>query len=267
MKIVDCFTFYNELDMLEYRLNVLKNCVDYFILVEARYTHIGKPKPLFFQDNQERYAEFKDKIIHVIVDNFPHIYPNINTELGEQWENEKFQRNCIKNGLDKLELNDKDVIIISDLDEIPDPDSLFDIINNDVEVQCNSLRMTFYYYNLNSLMQDFWYHAKLLSYKMFKEFNAPCDAIRLAQFPMIEKGGWHLSYFGDSAFIKNKLENFAHQEFNKQEFTDIDRIESRVNRFTDLFDRNGSKIVKVSVRENKYLPPKYKRYLSKFVKF
>ena len=104
-KIIDCFIFYNELDMLTYRLNILNDIVDYFVLVEATHTFIGKEKPLFYQDNKHLFEKFNHKIIHVIVDDFPHKYPDINIGKNEQWRNEIFQRNCISRGIDKLELN------------------------------------------------------------------------------------------------------------------------------------------------------------------
>ena len=52
----DCFSFFNELDLLEIRLNVLKDAVDKFVLVEAGETHSGKPKPLYFKENEARFA-------------------------------------------------------------------------------------------------------------------------------------------------------------------------------------------------------------------
>ena len=79
-KIIDCFTFYNELDLLTYRLNILNDVVDYFVLVEATHTHIGKEKPLFYQENKHLFEKFNDKIIHVVVDDFSYKYPNINIE-------------------------------------------------------------------------------------------------------------------------------------------------------------------------------------------
>ena len=109
-KIVDCFTFYNELDMLTYRLNILNDVVDYFVLVEATHTHVGKEKPLFYQDNKHLFEKFNHKIIHIIVDDFPHKYPNIDISKDEQWINERFQRNCISRGIDKLELNNDDLL-------------------------------------------------------------------------------------------------------------------------------------------------------------
>jgi len=62
MHIYDCFTFFNELDILEIRLNMLDKYVDKFVLVEARKTHSGKDKPLFYNDNKKRYKKFNDKM-------------------------------------------------------------------------------------------------------------------------------------------------------------------------------------------------------------
>ena len=97
-KIIDCFIFFNELDLLKYRLNILDDVVDYFVLVESTHTHIGKEKPLFYNENKNMFEKFNHKIIHVIVDDFPYKYPNINIEKDEQWTNERFQRDCISRG-------------------------------------------------------------------------------------------------------------------------------------------------------------------------
>ena len=132
-KIIDCFTFYNELDLLNYRFNILNDVVDYFILVESVYTHTGKEKKLFFKENQHLYDRYKNKIIHIIITDMPHKYPNININNNEQWINEKFQRNCIKVGLEKINLLDEDLIIISDLDEIPDPKTLLKMKENKIK--------------------------------------------------------------------------------------------------------------------------------------
>ena len=73
-KIIDCFTFYNEMDLLNYRLNILYNVVDYFIIVESTHTYVGKEKKLFYNDNKHLFEKFNDKIIHIIVDDFPFKY-------------------------------------------------------------------------------------------------------------------------------------------------------------------------------------------------
>ena len=121
LKIVDCFTFYNELELLEYRLNLLYNIVDYFILVEATLTHVGKPKELYYNKNKKLFEKWNDKIIHIIVDDFPFNEQTIDCLKNDQWKNEKFQRNCITRGLKKI---NTDFLILSDVDEIPDPTTL-----------------------------------------------------------------------------------------------------------------------------------------------
>jgi beta-1,4-mannosyl-glycoprotein beta-1,4-N-acetylglucosaminyltransferase len=203
-KIIDCFIFYNELDLLNYRLNILNNVVDYFIIVESKYTFVGKEKNLIFNQNKHLFENFKDKIIHIIVD-LPYIYPNVDLNNDDQWKNEKYQRNSIKNGLDKINFNDEDIIIISDIDEISDPNTLEIIKNYNLNIEIYSLQMDFYYYNLNSKIVNKWYHSKIISYKKYKELNISCQDIReYRNYIIIDNGGWHLSYFGNVEFIKNK---------------------------------------------------------------
>ena len=113
MKIIDCFIFYNELDLLTYRLNLLNNIVDYFIIVESTHTFVGKEKSLFFNENKHLFEKFTNKIIHIIVDDFPHKYPNVNISNNDVWNNEIFQRNAISRGINSIEnLTESDLIII-----------------------------------------------------------------------------------------------------------------------------------------------------------
>ena len=109
--IIDCFPFFNELDVLDIRLNTLAPFVDCFVLVEASKTQSLKDKDFFFEKNKERFKQFKEKIIHVKVENYPN-------EGG--WAMENFQRNCILDALKSLNLAENDIILLSDADEIPD---------------------------------------------------------------------------------------------------------------------------------------------------
>uniref|UniRef100_A0A6C0EZF5 Glycosyltransferase 2-like domain-containing protein n=1 Tax=viral metagenome TaxID=1070528 RepID=A0A6C0EZF5_9ZZZZ len=261
--IVDCFTFYNELDMLTYRLNILDKVVDYFVLVESTHTHVGKEKPLFYNENKYLFEKFNHKIIHIVVDDFPHKYPNINIEKQEQWINERFQRDCISRGIDKLNLTGEDIITITDLDEIPNPNTLTQIKNNIIVVGINIIELDFYYYNLNSKMDHKWYHSKILTFEKYKELNTGCDNIRFYNCPIINNAGWHLSYFGNEKFIKNKLENFTHQEFNMSEFTNENRIKDRVKNGQDLFNRPNA-IIHINIEDNNNLPPDYDIYLKNY---
>ena len=89
--IYDCFIFYNELELLELRLNELDDIVDYFVIIEATETFQGQTKPLYFEQKKEEFSEFEDKIIHHIVD-FP-------DELTDPWEREHYHRDSIQSAL------------------------------------------------------------------------------------------------------------------------------------------------------------------------
>lgn len=265
IKIIDCFIFYNELELLTYRFNILNNIVDYFIIVESTHTFVGKEKKLFFNENKHLFENFKEKIIHIIVDDFPFKYPNININNNEQWKNESFQRNAISRGLDCINnLNLTDILIIADLDEIPDPKTLCDIKNRNIMIDINILQMEFYYYNLNTKFASKWPLCKILSYQKYKELNITCNDIRNKHCSPILNGGWHLSYFGDSKFIANKIQQFSHQELNNDNFTELSKIEERVKNCADLFDRINSDIEKINIKDNNYLPPEYDIYLTKY---
>jgi beta-1,4-mannosyl-glycoprotein beta-1,4-N-acetylglucosaminyltransferase len=262
MKIVDCFTFYNELTLLEYRLATLIDVVDHFIIVEANQTHMGKPKELYYSNNMERYAKFSHKIIHVVVD-LPHT-EGLNTVRNDQWRNEEFQRNCIIRGFSRIDIQDEDVIMISDLDEIPDPTTLQNVKNGLVTVTAYSLEQDFYYYNLYSRFLNKWTMAKILSFGIFQDLGVPCNSIRAQKFPHLKKGGWHLSYFGDKYFIQNKLQNFAHAEHNTPTTTNLTNIQWHIDNVACLVG-DQYKMKHLPLNKNDYLPPNADIYLKDFV--
>ena len=268
-KIVDCVTFYNELEMLTYRLNLLYNIVDYFVIVEARQTFVGASKALYFDENKHLFEEFSDKIIHIIVD-LPFTKDTINISKGDQWTNEKYQRNSISKGLEQIEhqLSLDDVIVIADLDEIPDPNTLNKIKTGQILIKngISSLEQDLYYYNLNSRHNEKWHHAKVLTVNKYKELGITCEEIRFQKCATIVNGGWHLSYFGNTSFIKNKIENFAHQEYNSAKYTDTEEIQKKIATCSDLFGRDTSinSMTYVDIYNNYYLPPLYNTYLKSF---
>jgi len=265
MKIVDGFTFYNELDILAYRLNILNDVVDYFIIVESTHTHVGNPKPLFFEENKQKFVQFSHKIIHIIVEDFPFKAPNINYQKSEQWLNEQFQRDAIHRGLDKISLNDEDCLMVSDVDEIPDPNVLKRIRDGHMKISVAKLGMDLYYYNLVSKFEhSVWTHPAISTYKTLNDLGLTCQRLRFHECQSIYPAGWHLSYFGDAKFIKNKIEQFAHTELNRKEVTTTENIEKSVQDSTDVFHR-GHHITKIPISDNKYLPLQYDIYLSKFI--
>jgi beta-1,4-mannosyl-glycoprotein beta-1,4-N-acetylglucosaminyltransferase len=250
MKVIDCFTFYNELDMLKFRLKELNDCVDYFVLVECIKTHQYNDKELYFENNKDKFAEYLHKIIHVIVkDNIP--------TTGITWDIEKYQRNCIHNGIKQLNLNSDDIIIISDLDEIPDSN----IINYLKKTNFNgiyALEQDFYYYNLNTKLNNTWSASRILNYG---NYNNEPEYIRATFYPLIKNGGWHFSYFGDVKFIKNKISNFAHSEFNNNYILNDERLLNQIKNNKDLYERSDCKFKFIDIKDNKYLPNNYEDLL------
>ena len=273
MKIIDSFIFYNEIDLLFYRLSILDEYVDKFILVESTHTFSGHPKPLFYNENKARFEKFNNKIIHVIVDDIPYKYPRIDYKLNQQWENEYHQRNCIKRGLDTIIhiLNDDDIILTSDVDEIPNPQILLNCKNN-VFVFNNSylnrLALDMYYYNLYYRIGEGsnWHGIKLLTFKTYKNIGLTFQQMRVWEHthnvPVIEKGGWHLSYFGDIQFIINKIASYSHQEYNNKNYLDKNILETKIKNGVNLL--NNSSLVYIPIEENKNLPYKYDIYLKMF---
>jgi beta-1,4-mannosyl-glycoprotein beta-1,4-N-acetylglucosaminyltransferase len=261
VRLVDAFVFYNELDLLEFRLETLYEVVDSFILVEATHTHSGVLKPLYFEENKDRFQRFQDKLIHVIVRDFPFQFPNIDYSKEQQWENEKFQRVCIERGLtDVKEVKDvKNVwISICDLDEVPDPKLLEQLKKGNLRLNAKkvySLGMDFYYYDLTHYKGK-WHLGKIMSLETFQAGN--WKEIRALEAEIIPKAGWHLSYFGDAKFISNKIKNFAYQEFAHQEYTSEENIRKRIEQNKDVFGRNESLEI-IPLEKNEYLPPNFEK--------
>ena len=275
MKIIDSFIFYNELDLLKYRLSILNDFVDYFILVESTHTFTGHPKKLFYNENKKLFDKFNQKIIHIIVDDFPYKYPNIKYNLRQQNINENYQRECIRRGIIKITtLQNNDIILFSDLDEIPDPKILFQAKNNTLlfdETNFNRLALDMYYYNLNLRVGDGqnWHGIKLMTWNVLKNTKITFQQIRMFEHThnvnIIPYGGWHLSYFGNTKFIYNKLENFKEMEHQHQiaynKYCE-NTINTAIN--NDINILNGNKLQKIKVKDNTNLPPQYEIYLKDY---
>lgn len=272
MKIVDSFIFYNELDLLNYRLHILNDYVDHFVLVEATHTHSGERKPLFYQENKAMFKDFEHKIVHVVVEDFP-IQQKIYDDQ-RSWMNENFHRNAIARGINRLSLLANDCIFTSDLDEICDPEIMKQLRAGTLEYDqynLNRLELDMYYYNLNCKVLGGWHGLKLITFAAYKLIGLTFQDMRTWEWShpvrIIPKGGWHLSYFGNAAHIVNKLKHFAHQEFNKDRYTNEEVVAMLVENGQDILFRNDFKLQKVPIEENTYLPPQYDVYLKNYVKY
>ena len=272
MLIIDTFIFYNELDLLLYRLSILDEYVDMFILVESTHTFTGHTKPLWYKDNKEMFHKFNHKIVHVVVEDFPYKYPHINYDHGEQWKNEHHQRNAIQWGVNALQLFDNDIILTSDVDEIPNPNVLKDAKNGTLLYDVNTLNrlaLDMYYYNLTYRIGEGsnWHGVKLFTMAAYKTMGLTFQDMRLYEHshpvPIIPNGGWHLSYFGDTRFIVNKVASFSHQEYNNDNYLKQETLEHKIKNGINLL--NDSELIHIPIESNTNLPPKYEIYLKKFM--
>ena len=206
MKVIDVFPFFNELDLLEIRLNSLDPYVDCFILSEATKTFSGLDKPLYYQENKERFKKFSDKIIHNIVndDTAPELHP---------YQRDIFQKNSIKEVVLK-NASDDDAIIWSDIDEVPNPEAIEEletffqpnIIFHFAQDNCiGYLNLVETTGQIRSMTPDWdyenypkWLGSKLFSKSILEKYTM--SELRSKQEQeansRISPGGWHWSYVG-----------------------------------------------------------------------
>ncbi|MCR5156793.1 MAG: glycosyl transferase GT17 family protein [Butyrivibrio sp.] len=272
MKVYDCIPFFNELDILKLRLNVLDKYVDRFIIEEATMTFSGEPKELCFEKNRDKFKEFLHKIEYVVVDDSP--------VTGTTHERDYFQKNHLIEGLKKVGATDEDVIIFGDCDEIPNTDELKKIIDNfDTSKVYHLAQRNFYAFinmeessgKLMSITGDFPEipipERKWLGTKVTSLSNIPKEGIvRLRDLckvtdenaVRIADGGWHFGYMGgerETDPIKRigvKVKAAAHQEYNEREI--ILETMDRLVLGQDIFGRDAQfKRVEVDESYPQYL--------------
>ena len=242
--LIDCFPMFNEINMLRFRLNLLKDVVDKTVIVEANSTFSGKPKPLHFEQNRHLFKDYD--IEHVVV-SLP--------DQADPWTRERIQRNAIKIGLDRVQPYPHDHVIISDLDELPDPETLKHIKESQM-VGMVALEQDLYYYHLECRAKGKWHKAKVCDMETFCDIGEP-ERVRHHSCPHQKRGGWHCSYFGDVAFVRQKLEAYSHQENNTERFKNHEHIMKCMRECKDLFDR-GDGWDYIPLNRNPYLPPNWR---------
>jgi GT2 family glycosyltransferase len=237
--IYDTFIFFNELDLLEIRLNILDKYVDYFVLVEATETFQGGVKPLYFEKNKDRFLKFKHKIIHVVVDDMP--------ARSVPFDREYHQRDCILRGL--RDCRPDDLVILSDVDEIPNLERIPESVEDGMRF---AFIQPLFYYKMNRKCVQMG-HLPWSVLTRFRDFGLPSklrlDLVELqsailsnqrenAGFQLLEHGGWHFSFLGSAETIVKKIEAFSHTEYNSPEFKNVDNLLSCISQGRDLFGRD-----------------------------
>jgi len=237
MKVFDSFIFFNELELLEMRLNILDDVVDYFVLTESPFTVSGNEKPLYYQENKDMFGKFNDKIVHHITEEIPNDFnhmlekskfhvaykdpdpygtPMIN--LPVRFQRALFNRNNSAFGIEKAGVTDDDLVITSDADEIVNPLLLQDLEwfnpSNHYVAECRA-----FYYKLNFLYQEDWMGSRLCTWKHLK--NTTIDQHRQdhENAHKIQDAGWHFSFLGNAENFKLKLASYEHTENNTDTVT------------------------------------------------
>lgn len=243
--IYDCFLFFNELDLLEIRLNILDEIVDKFVIVESNKTHSGKDKELIYEINQHRFEKFKSKIIHITVLDTP--------ESNDNFFRQEWQRRSIIRGLG--DCVEGDYVIVGDVDEIPN----IEAIKKGIEINSFSkFKMMFFYYYMNAFINDEWLHSYILPFKQLKEqYHYSINLLRHSGTEhLIKDGGWHFSYFGGAEAVKEKLKAFgAAQAYSKKEI--LDNVSFAIENLVapwDLLKENPIKnILEIDEKYPKYI--------------
>ena len=235
MKIFDCFMYFDEEVVLDVRLNTLNEFVDYFVIVESKFTHKGDARDLKF--NHKKFENFKDKIIYLIYEQEPKGIEIVNSNDSEKEKSKKYifnaiyrengQRNYIEKGLELAKQND--IILISDVDEIP---NLLDINFNEINEKIILFKQDMFYYKFNLYLPNLvWTGTKgcrkknLLNpqwLRNVKDRKYPfyrIDTIfsknKYKSIKYINAGGWHFTNIKTAKEIEYKLKSYLHhREFD-----------------------------------------------------
>ncbi|MDC0618965.1 hypothetical protein OAO89_01450 [Pelagibacteraceae bacterium] len=238
MAIYDCFQYFDEDYMVDLRLNILDQYVDFFVISESTRTHQGKEKKINF--DIDKFPKFKDKIKFVIADYKEKI--NFIKHSGGESPIEQHQRNALIEGI--KDASPDDLIILSDSDEIPDLTKL-KTINKTSKFIAFSQQMFMYKLNLKNLDESNWIGSKITKKKNISSMQ-DLRNLKFKEYPFwridkknvqIIKGGWHFSFLQTPEQILNKIKSFSHGEFNDNDINEK-KIEEKIINNQDIFGRD-----------------------------
>ena len=256
MKIFDCFMYFNEDVVLDLRLNMLDKYVDYFVIVESSFTHKGDKRQLQF--DSKKFEKFKNKIIYLVYDKRPN---NIKEILNDEHEDDKSrkyifnsilrengQRNFILNGLE--DANEEDLILISDVDEIP---NLEELEISKINQKIIMFKQEMFYYKFNLKLPNFnWTGTKACKKKFLKSpqwlrnikdrkyslyrFDVLFSQTKFIDLKIIENGGWHFTNLKSAEEIEHKLRSYLHhREFDVNPIS-INEIKNIIKNKLAIYD-------------------------------
>lgn len=241
MKIYDCFPFFNELDLLEIRLNELYDTVDYFVIVEGEKTHQNNPKPLYYLENKERYEKFQDKIIHLVLDE-----SNFNESPSH---NEDISYNAFMHALEQNGASDDDIVIIDCADEIMKAEVVRELADSYTQPVCIQVHNFCYYLNTQFAEGSlFWWTGPVISVGHLKQFNGHVKrclewgrSYNIIQSPQVTNipmpHGWHFTFMGNKKDVRDKVTSYIHAEWSH--LTE-EEYQTSIDNLIDPFKRTGA---------------------------
>ena len=265
--IYDCFSYWDEDLLLNLRLNVLNNYVDYFVIIEGNKTWQNNPKE--FRFDIKKFSNFSNKIIYIQVKDLP--------DGEDPYLRENHQRNCILRGLTKANLDD--IIIISDLDEIPNPNNLSSF-RKEMKYAVFKQKHFYYKFNLQSKNSPYWHGSRICT---FKDLKSPqwlrelkfkkrpfwrIDKFRLNN--IIENGGWHFCNLKSPQDLLYKYKNLCEtndpinfKEKIDEKYLDLNEIKKRINDREDIIGREDN-FTKIAIDSSypEYLIENLEKYKS-----
>lgn len=260
MKIIDAFPFWNEFDMLDLRMAALYGTVDLHVAVAAEVTHSGNPNPYLAQYRSTDWAESL----------FLHVTKTRDEFRGEgiaaTRRREMSQRNGITealqllSSLERYRLNPEDIVLISDADEIPNPDVVRYIAANGLaDGQIVVFKQRLCYYDLNTTRGYVWQGTRAVRYAdllalspHIVRYGIGMPDEHYPKYAVASPGGWHLSYFGGPERVRQKMTNFLHQELVSAENTDQDTVAQRIAAGADIWGRASEQF---AVEQTTDVPP------------
>ncbi len=291
MKVFDCFMYFDEDIILDVRLNTLNEYVDYFIIVESSFTHKGDKRNLKF--NLDNFSKFKDKIIYLVYDKEPIQVESINKEDNENLKNHKSifnasyrengQRNFLVEGIKNAE--DNDIILVSDIDEIPNLENI-NFKNFNEKLIFFNQEMFYYRFNLKlpnynwvgtkackkrHLQSPQWLrNIKDKKYPYYR-FDIFFSETKFFNIRFINEGGWHFTNLKSADEIKHKLESYLHhREFDLNPLS-VEEIDNLIKNHQAIYDLKVDKRVqkigygnKLEKCDLKKLPSYINNNLNKF---
>ncbi len=245
--IIDAFIFFNEEELVKLRLSYLNQVIDKFVIIEADHTHQGKKKEWNFEKLlKNELKEFSDKInyhkLEIDVDKISKkegwIFENV--KGGKTWKIENYQRNYIREACKNF--SGDDVVLISDLDEIPSVNKINLIKMSDQnKILPAGFEQFLFHLNCNYLNLEKWIGTVATTKKVIDKYEPQYLRNSRYKISMITQAGWSFSSFGSTEKIHEKFDAFAHDEYNNEKFKSTDHIKNCKEKGIDLFHRKIKK--------------------------